>query len=144
MEKIGFIGLGIMGKPMARHLIKAGYPLSILSSSASAGELKSEGATLFDNASELSANCDVVITMLPDSPEVQEIVSGNKGVLSGIKKGALFIDMSSIDPSVSVTIHHAMKTKGVESLDAIRGASGCGSCYPFDYGWWNFRSLRSG
>lgn len=118
MEKIGFIGLGIMGKPMAKHLIKAGYPLSILSTSAAATELKSEGATLFDSPSALSKECDVIITMLPDSPQVQSVVLSNNGVLSGIKKGALFIDMSSIDPAVSETIFKGMLAKGVEALDA--------------------------
>ena len=118
MEQIGFIGLGIMGRPMARHLIKAGYPLSILSTSAAAAELKSEGATLFDNAGELSNKCDVVITMLPDSPDVQSVVLGSNGVLSGIKKGSLFIDMSTIDPAVSVNLFKDLQVKGVEALDA--------------------------
>ncbi|MEJ0057954.1 MAG: 2-hydroxy-3-oxopropionate reductase [Bacteroidota bacterium] len=118
MERIGFIGLGIMGKPMAKHLLKAGYPVSVLSTSASSAELKSEGASLFTNASDLSAGCDVVITMLPDSPEVTSVLLGSNGITSGIRKGSLFIDMSSIDPAVSVNIYHSLQSKGVEALDA--------------------------
>jgi 2-hydroxy-3-oxopropionate reductase len=118
MEKIGFIGLGIMGKPMAGHLLKAGYAVSILSSSASAATLKAQGATALGSAAELAAQCDVVITMLPDSPEVQAVMTGTHGILSGIKKGSLYIDMSSIDPAVSRDIFNSLASKGVESLDA--------------------------
>jgi 2-hydroxy-3-oxopropionate reductase len=118
MEKIGFIGLGIMGKPMAGHLLKAGYSVSILSSSASAAMIKGQGATVVDSAAALAAQCDVVITMLPDSPEVQAVMMGDKGILSGIKKGSLYIDMSSIDPAVSREIFSALASKGVDALDA--------------------------
>ncbi len=118
MEKIGFIGLGIMGKPMALNLIKAGYSVSILESSHAAEVLIDAGATAYPNSKALSQNSDVVITMLPDSPEVEEVVSGRDGVLSGIKPGALFIDMSTISPSVATKVHGLMQEKGVEALDA--------------------------
>jgi 2-hydroxy-3-oxopropionate reductase len=118
MEKIGFIGLGIMGKPMSKHLLKAGYPVSVLSTSASVTELKSAGASSFDTPAQLASNCDVVITMLPDSPEVMGAMTGDNGILSGIKKGSLYIDMSSIDPSASVTIFGMLQAKNVEALDA--------------------------
>jgi 2-hydroxy-3-oxopropionate reductase len=118
MEKVGFIGLGIMGRPMAKHLMKAGHPLMVLSKSNAAGELQKEGATLFEHPAQLAAEADVVITMLPDSPEVETIVLGENGVLSGIKKGSLYIDMSTIAPSTSVALFDAFGKKGVEALDA--------------------------
>jgi 2-hydroxy-3-oxopropionate reductase len=118
MKKVGFIGLGIMGKPMALNLIKAGYPVSVLSTNKAAATLIEAGATAFDSIKSLAASSDIVITMLPDSPDVEKVVLGENGVLSGIKKGALFIDMSSIAPSTARTIFAAMQKKGVEALDA--------------------------
>ena len=118
MEKIGFIGLGIMGKPMALNLIKVGYPVSILESSHAADALMEAGAKAYPNSKELAQKSDVVITMLPDSPEVEEVVSGKEGVLEGIQSGALFIDMSTISPSVATKVHGLMQEKGVEALDA--------------------------
>lgn len=118
MKKIGFIGLGIMGKPMALNLIKAGYVLSVISANKAANELIESGATSFDSIKELAANTDIIITMLPDSPDVEEVVLGKNGVLEGIQQGALFIDMSSIAPSTARTIFSEMQKKGVESLDA--------------------------
>lgn len=118
MERIGFIGLGIMGKPMALNLIKAGYPVSILASSPAADALTEAGATPYPTSRELAQNVEVVITMLPDSPEVEEVVSGTDGVLAGIHSGALFIDMSTISPSVATKVHGLMQEKGVEALDA--------------------------
>ncbi|HEX5170368.1 MAG TPA: 2-hydroxy-3-oxopropionate reductase [Cyclobacteriaceae bacterium] len=125
MEKIGFIGLGIMGKPMARHLMKAGYPLHVLSSSASAEELKSEGAVLSPDPHALAEQVDVVITIVPDSPEVEALVYGERGILSGLKKGSLFIDMSTIAPRTSINLHDAFQKNGIESLDApVSGGQG--------------------
>ena len=118
MEKIGFIGLGIMGKPMATHLLKAGHPLFILSSSASSAALKQEGATLLNSPKELAEQTDVIITMVPDSPEVEALVFGKDGLLEGMKAGSLFIDMSTIAPASSINIFNKLKEKGVEALDA--------------------------
>ncbi|MEM9832896.1 MAG: 2-hydroxy-3-oxopropionate reductase [Bacteroidota bacterium] len=118
MEKIGFIGLGIMGKPMALNLIKAGYPLSILESSGAASVLTDAGAKAYATAEELARNSDVVITMLPDSPEVKAVVEGRQGVLAGIQSGSLFIDMSTIAPSTAKEVYQLMQDKGVEALDA--------------------------
>src|SRR6185369_1369431 len=118
MEQIGFIGLGTMGKPMAKHLLKAGYQVLILKASAAADELAAEGAIRFETPGVLAAQADVVITMLPDSPQVIEIVKGNNGVLGSIRRGSLFIDMSTIAPSVSIDLHKAFQEKGVEALDA--------------------------
>lgn len=118
MEKVGFIGLGIMGKPMALNLIKAGYSVGILSSSHAAAELLEAGATAFMTSKELSQASDVVITMLPDSPDVEQVVTGSEGVLEGVQPGALFIDMSTIAPLVARNIYQLMQAKGVEALDA--------------------------
>jgi 2-hydroxy-3-oxopropionate reductase len=116
MEKIGFIGLGIMGKPMAQNLLKAGYTVHILKHSSAAAELTDAGASPFDSLNSLAENSDIVITMLPDSPEVKQVVSG--GVLDGIKAGSLFIDMSTIAPSTARELFQKMQAKGVEALDA--------------------------
>jgi 2-hydroxy-3-oxopropionate reductase len=118
MEKIGFIGLGIMGKPMALNLIKAGYAVLVLGKSPAAEELTGAGAVSVPDSRTLASESDVVITMLPDSPQVEEVVSGPGGVLEGIREGSLFIDMSSIAPATARNIYQAMQEKGVEALDA--------------------------
>lgn len=107
-----------MGKPMARHLMKAGHPMLILSTSSSASELRAEGAEVIETPEVLASRADVVITMLPDSPEVEAAVFGANGILSGLKKGSLFIDMSTIAPATSASIFSAFQKKGIEALDA--------------------------
>ena len=125
MEKIGFIGLGIMGKPMSIHLLKSGYEVTVLSSSASADALAKEGAKLASSPVELAKECDIVITCLPDSPEVESIVLGNEGVIEGLSTGNMFIDMSTISPSTTAIINQAMTKLGVEALDApVSGGDG--------------------
>jgi 2-hydroxy-3-oxopropionate reductase len=118
MEKIGFIGLGIMGKPMALHLLKAGYDLSVLEKNKASKELVAAGARSFSTPKSIAQNCDVIITMLPDSPEVAAIVEGQDGVLEGIRQGSVFIDMSTIAPATAKSVHELMQKKGVEALDA--------------------------
>lgn len=118
MEKIGFIGLGIMGRPMALHLLKAGYTISVLEKNKASKELVAAGAQAFATPAAIAQNSDVVITMLPDSPEVVTIVSGQDGLLEGIRQGALFIDMSTIAPATSMNIYEWMQQKGAEALDA--------------------------
>lgn len=118
MEKIAFIGLGIMGKPMAKHLIKAGHSLYVLSSSGAASEMKTEGAVLLNTPAECAAAADIVITMLPDSPEVESVVLGDGGISSGLRRGGLFIDMSTIAPSTSVKVYERFRENGVDALDA--------------------------
>lgn len=118
MEKIGFIGLGIMGRPMARHLLKAGHPLFILASSAAAEELKKEGATLLETPSAIAKEADIIITMLPDSPEVESMVTGEGNLAETMKPGTLFIDMSTISPAVSIKLYNKFFQKGIEALDA--------------------------
>jgi 2-hydroxy-3-oxopropionate reductase len=119
MERIGFIGLGIMGRPMVRNLLKAGYSLSVHDlNRASVEELSREGAAPASSSREVAGKSDVVITMLPDSPDVEQAVMGPGGVLEGIGKGMLYIDMSTIAPSTSRKVYGVMNSKGVESLDA--------------------------
>src|SRR5215211_4906067 len=118
MEKIGFIGLGIMGRPMAKHLLKAGYPVVILQSSAAALELKNEGAIIVDSPKALAKTADIVITMLPDSPEVEGMMLGKGELSEEMNPGSLFIDMSSISPATSIKIFKKLEEKGIEALDA--------------------------
>jgi 2-hydroxy-3-oxopropionate reductase len=115
MEKIGFIGLGIMGKPMVLNLLKAGFEVNVLSKSSASGNVQAAGAKVFDSIADLSASSDIIITMLPDSPEVKQVVSE---ILPGIKKGSLFIDMSTISPGTTMEIYGSLKEKGVSALDA--------------------------
>jgi 2-hydroxy-3-oxopropionate reductase len=118
MERIGFIGLGIMGKPMALHLLKAGYSLSVLEKNKASAELVSAGAHAFSTNKAVAENADIVITMLPNSPEVEEVVLGNDGVIEGLNEGALLVDMSSIAPGTAIKIYHTLQQKGIASLDA--------------------------
>jgi 2-hydroxy-3-oxopropionate reductase len=118
-EKVGFIGLGIMGKPMANNLMEAGYELTVHNRSPEkAEELGEEGATVAGSPREVAENSDVIITMLPDSPQVEEVVAGEEGVLEGIEEGSLLVDMSTISPVVTEELAEAVKKKGASMLDA--------------------------
>jgi 2-hydroxy-3-oxopropionate reductase len=118
-ERVGFIGLGIMGMPMARNLMDSGYELTVHNRSPEkAEELGKEGATVAATPREVAQKSDVVITMLPDSPQVREVVADEDGVLEGISEGALLIDMSTISPVVTEELAEALKEKGASMLDA--------------------------
>lgn len=117
--KIGFIGLGIMGKPMAKNLLKKGYELVVYDIIAdNVNALTAAGAVAADSAKDVAAQCDTVITIVPNSPHVKAAVLGKNGVLEGAKPGTILIDMSSIAPLASQEIHSACAEKGVEMLDA--------------------------
>ena len=119
MMKIGFIGLGIMGKPMSKNLIKAGYELVICSSNEEKNkELQTLGAEVASSYHEVAEKSGLMITMLPNSPEVKKVILGENGLASGAKSGATIIDMSSIAPIVSQEIGTALKEKGIGFLDA--------------------------
>lgn len=118
MEKIGFIGLGIMGKPMALNLLRAGYPLTILSSSQASPALIEAGAQTQPTVREVAQASDVLITMLPDSSDVEAVVAGPDGVLAGLRPGSLFVDMSTIAPATARALHQKMQENGVDALDA--------------------------
>jgi 2-hydroxy-3-oxopropionate reductase len=116
---IGFIGLGIMGKPMARNLMKAGYPLVVHSRSRPpVDELANEGAAVAANSKDVAARSEVVITMLPDSPDVELVYTGSDGVFAGAKRGALLIDMSTISPVVARKLAGEAEGRGCHILDA--------------------------
>jgi 2-hydroxy-3-oxopropionate reductase len=119
LPTIGFIGLGIMGKPMARNLMKAGYALTVLNRSRGpVDELVAEGAKGGTTPRDVAANSDVVITMLPDSPDVESVALGPDGIAAGVKAGALWIDMSTIAPATTKRVAEQLAAKGVTSLDA--------------------------
>ncbi len=118
-KTVGFIGLGIMGKPMAKNLLKAGFPIVVHSRSRGPVEdLVKEGARSIDSPKGVAGQSEVIITMLPDSPEVKEVILGKNGVIQGAKSGSVVIDMSSINPLVTQEIARTLKEKGVKMLDA--------------------------
>ncbi len=118
-EQIGFIGLGIMGKPMARNLMQAGYALTVYDIVGEpVEELATEGAKPASSGAEVAAVTDKIITMLPDSADSERAILGPGGVLEGARPGSVIIDMSSISPIVSQKIAAECATKGVEMLDA--------------------------
>ncbi|MPL67951.1 2-hydroxy-3-oxopropionate reductase [bioreactor metagenome] len=117
--KVGFIGLGIMGKPMSKNLLKAGYELVVYNRSKAAVEdLVAAGAVAATSPKEVAAQVDLVITMLPNSPQVKEVILGDNGVIEGIKPGTIVVDNSSIAPLVSREIADALALKGIDMLDA--------------------------
>jgi 2-hydroxy-3-oxopropionate reductase len=118
-ERIGFIGLGIMGKPMSHNLLKAGHALVVHDIVKPAvDELVAAGARAGGSARAVAEASDVIITMLPDSPQVEDVVFGAGGVLEGVRPGQVFVDMSTISPITSRKVFDAMKARGVPALDA--------------------------
>ena len=116
-DTVGFIGLGIMGKPMAENLIEAGYDLVAYNRTRDKAE-ELDGAKFAETPQELAEQSDVIITMLPDSPQVEEVLAGEEGVLEGIKEGALVVDMSTISPVVTGELAKKAEEKGASMLDA--------------------------
>ena len=118
-QVVGFIGLGIMGRPMAKNLLKAGYPLIVHSrSQGPVEELVKAGAKRASSAREVAGQVDVLITMLPNSPEVELVALGADGIADGARSGLLYLDMSTISPLVSQKVGKALGAKGVRMLDA--------------------------
>jgi 2-hydroxy-3-oxopropionate reductase len=116
---IGFIGLGIMGKPMAQNLMKAGYSLVVHNRSRGAvDELSKEGAQAARNSGGVAARSEILITMLPDSPDVELVYTGENGVFAGAKPGMLLIDMSSISPVVARKLAGEAEKRGLDMIDA--------------------------
>ncbi|MBN2610143.1 MAG: NAD-binding protein [Bacteroidales bacterium] len=117
--KIGFIGLGTMGLPMALNIRKAGYPLIVHDkNSQAARQLTDEGAEFSDSYSDIARKSDIVITMLPESHHVEQVVLGENGIVAGAHSNMLFIDMSSVAPQTSVKINKILCEAGSDSLDA--------------------------
>jgi 2-hydroxy-3-oxopropionate reductase len=118
-QVIGFVGLGIMGRPMARNLVKAGYPLVVHSRSRGpVDELVAAGARAGASAKDVAGQCDVLITMLPNSPDVELVAFGKDGIVEGARRGLVYVDMSTISPIVSQKVGQALEAKGVPMLDA--------------------------
>jgi 2-hydroxy-3-oxopropionate reductase len=118
-QVIGFIGLGIMGRPMARNLLKAGYSLVVHSRSRGpVDEIAGAGAKVGTSPRDVAAECDVLITMLPNSPDVEQVVLGRDGVIEGARPGMTLLDMSTISPLVSQKVGAALAAKSVKMLDA--------------------------
>jgi 2-hydroxy-3-oxopropionate reductase len=119
-EKVGFIGLGIMGRPMAKNLMDAGYELVLHNRSPKKAEELAEDGTATAAASprEVAEACDIVITMLPDSPDVEAVVAAEDGVLEGIRDGALLLDMSTISPVLTEELAEKVREHGASMLDA--------------------------
>jgi 2-hydroxy-3-oxopropionate reductase len=116
--RIGFIGLGIMGKPMSLNLVRAGHDLVVSRHSGAAAELAEAGATLADNPRDIAAQVDLVITMLPNGPQVLEVALGRDGVAEGAHDGLVYVDMSSIAPGAARAAHDGLAKVGVPMLDA--------------------------
>ena len=119
MSNIGFIGLGIMGRPMAKNLLKAGHTLVVYDvMPAGVDDVAAAGAARGASCSDVASRTNIIITMLPDGPDVETAVLGPGGVLEGARKGSTVVDMSSISPMVSQKVGAACAAKGIEFLDA--------------------------
>jgi 2-hydroxy-3-oxopropionate reductase len=119
-EKVGFVGLGIMGRPMAKNLMEAGYELTLYNRMREKAEKLAGGggATVAGSPAEVARDSDVAITMLPDSPDVREVFLGEDGLLEGVGEGSLLVDMSTISPVVTEELAAAAREKGASMLDA--------------------------
>jgi 2-hydroxy-3-oxopropionate reductase len=119
MSKIGFIGLGIMGKPMSKNLLKAGHQLVVFDINQTAvDELQKSGAQPGASPSDVAANSDIIITILPNTPIVKAVILGKDGVIEGAQRGAMVVDMSSVSPQASQEIAAVLAQKGVRMIDA--------------------------
>jgi len=119
MAQIGFVGLGIMGRPMSRNLLKAGYSVVVYDVVAAAvADVVQSGATSASSGKDAAAQSDVIVTMLPDGPDVEAAVLGAEGILEGAKPGSVVVDMSSISPIVAQKVAAACEAKGVDFVDA--------------------------
>ncbi len=119
VTRVGFIGLGIMGGPMAMNVLRAGYPLTVWNRTASKAQpLLAEGARWADSPAEVARASDVVITIVSDTPDVEEVILGPQGVIHGARAGMVVIDMSTISPHATIRIAQQLAERGVEMLDA--------------------------
>lgn len=118
-QRIGFIGLGAMGLPMSRNVLKAGFPLTVWARRPESAEaIRSEGAGWAESPADLAQESDIVILIVTNSPDVQELVTGPRGVLEGAREGTVVVDMSTIAPSVSRSLYALCKERGIGFLDA--------------------------
>jgi 2-hydroxy-3-oxopropionate reductase len=118
-DRIGFIGLGIMGRPMAQHLINAGYEVTVWNRTQSrAAELAQAGARLGASPKEVASRSEITITIVADTPDVRQVILGPDGVIEGARRGAVVVDMSTISPFATREIAQALSARGVDMLDA--------------------------
>ena len=119
MERVGWIGTGVMGKSMCAHIMKNGYPLSVYNRTKNRTEnLCREGAVWLNNPGEVAAKSDIVFTMVGEPPDVEEVILGRSGVLENIQPGSIIVDMTTSEPSLACRIYKEAKAKSVFSLDA--------------------------
>src|SRR5262252_3325438 len=118
MARIGFVGLGIMGKPMALNLIKGGHTLCLHSRSGVPPELTAAGGIACTSGTDVAQTSDVIITMVPDTPDVEQVLFGATGIAKGLSAGKTVVDMSSISPMATKTFAQRIKAIGCEYLDA--------------------------
>jgi 2-hydroxy-3-oxopropionate reductase len=119
VAKLGFIGLGIMGKPMAGHLLAAGHTLHVFSRSpAPVNELREKGAVGCKNCADVAAKSEMTFIMVPDTPDVEMVLFGPEGVFRGVRRGSVVVDMSSISPMATKEFARRLQSKGAEMLDA--------------------------
>lgn len=119
MTKLGFIGIGIMGKPMANHLVAAGHEVYVYDLNIeSVREMVSKGATACSSSQEVAQKTEIIFIMVPDTPDVEAVLFGQSGVINGIRPGAVVVDMSSISPTATKKFAQRLKDIGVEMLDA--------------------------
>ncbi|MDE0183566.1 MAG: NAD(P)-dependent oxidoreductase [Caldilineaceae bacterium] len=124
-ERVGFVGLGIMGQGMARNLLKAGYNVRVWNRTSSRMDpLIEAGAAAGASPADVAANCDIIAVCVSDTPDVEEVILGENGILSGVQAGALVIDFSTISPQATIDIADRLSAKGVKMLDApVSGGS---------------------
>jgi len=124
-ERVGFVGLGIMGQGMARNLLKAGYSVRVWNRTSSRMDpLIEAGAAAGASPADVAANCDIIAVCVSDTPDVEEVILGENGILSGVQAGALVIDFSTISPQATIDIADRLGAKGVKMLDApVSGGS---------------------
>ncbi len=117
--RVGFIGLGIMGLPMAGHILEAGYPLSVFNRTASkSAALAKRGAVTAGSPAEVAGRSDVVLICVPDSPDVEQVVCGADGVLGAIRSGSVVVDMSTVSPDVERRLDAKLREVGCTLIDA--------------------------
>ncbi|MDQ3731233.1 MAG: NAD(P)-dependent oxidoreductase [Pseudomonadota bacterium] len=117
--QLGFIGLGIMGRPMALNLANANYPLAVYARRPqAAAALTAAGAKSYESPAELASHCDIVFTMVADTPDVEEVIAGRRGIMHGAARGSVVVDMSTISPLATRRLAEELYVRGVEMLDA--------------------------
>src|SRR5580692_8530329 len=122
MTAVGFIGLGTMGAPMARNVLKGGHSLTVFDlNPAACKALAAAGAAVAATPKEVASASEVVITMVPDAPDVEKIALGPGGILEGMRRGSVYIDMSTIDPATTQRVGKAFAEKGVDMIDSPVG-----------------------